>query len=138
MSDKEVRIRITGDVSDLEKKLKSIESSLKDLGKSNTGNNKFVNSLIDDIGKADKKIDELGDSLDNMSDSFRQAGKSNSLDDMVSDISKVNKELTVTTAIWIPVCLLKSLNPFSSWIFEFVDIILEKSFTKPVGLPGLV
>ena len=97
MSDKEVRIRITGDVSDLEKKLKSIESSLKDLGKSNTGNNKFVNSLIDDIGKADKKIDELGDSLDDMSDSFRQAGKNNGLDDMVSDISKVNKELTVTT-----------------------------------------
>ena len=97
MSDKEVKIRITGDVSDLEKKLKSIESSLKDLGKSNTGNNKFVNSLIDDIGKADKKIDELGDSLDDMSDSFRQAGKNNGLDDMVSDISKVNKELTVTT-----------------------------------------
>lgn len=97
MSDKEVRIRITGDVSDLEKKLKSIESSLKDLGKSNTGNNKFVNSLIDDIDKADKKIDELGDSLDDMSDSFRTAGKNNGLDDMVSDISKVNKELSVTT-----------------------------------------
>ena len=97
MSDKEVRIRITGDVSDLEKKLKSIESSLKDLGKSNTGNNKFVNSLVDDIDKADKKIDELGDSLDDMSDSFRKVGKNNGLDDTVSDVSKLNKELTVTT-----------------------------------------
>lgn len=97
MSDKEVRIRITGDVSDLQKKLKSIEDSLNDLGKGGAGNNKFVNSLIDDIGKADKKIDELGDSLDDAADSFKTVGKNNGLDDMVSDISKVNKELTTTT-----------------------------------------
>lgn len=97
MSDKEVRIRITGDVSDLEKKLKSIESSLKDLGKSNTGNNKFVNSLIDDISQAEKKIDNLADSFSDAANSFKKVGKTNSLDDMASDVSKVNKELTVTT-----------------------------------------
>lgn len=97
MSDKEVRIRITGDVSDLQKKLKSIEDSLNNLGKGNSGNNKFVNSLVDDIGKAEKRIDELGDSLDDAADSFKTVGKNNGLDDMVSDISKVNKELTTTT-----------------------------------------
>lgn len=97
MSDKEVRIRITGDVSDLQKKLKSIEDSLNNLGKGNSGNNKFVNSLIDDIGKAEKRIDELGDSLDDAADSFKTVGKNNGLDDMVSDISKINKELTITT-----------------------------------------
>lgn len=97
MSDKEVKIRITGDVSDLQKKLKSIEDSLNNLGKGNSGNNKFVNSLVDDIGKAEKRIDELGDSLDDAADSFKTVGKNNGLDDMVSDISKVNKELTTTT-----------------------------------------
>ena len=92
MSDKEVKIRITGDVSDLQKKLKSIEDSLNDLGKGNTGNNKFVNSLIDDIGKADKKIDELDDSLDDMSDSFRKLGKNSSLDEVTSDLGDINKK----------------------------------------------
>ena len=92
MSDKEVRIRITGDVSDLEKKLKSIEKTLNDLGKSNSGNNKFVNSLIDDISQAEKKIDGLGDSLDDAADSFRKFGKNSSLDEVASDLGDINKK----------------------------------------------
>ena len=96
MSDKEVKIKITGDISDLQKKLKSIEDSLNSLGKGVT-NNKGINSFIDDIGKADKKIDELGDSLDDMSDSFRKVGKNSYLDEVASDIGKIDKKLETVT-----------------------------------------
>ena len=92
MSDKEVKIRITGDVSDLEKKLKSIEKSLNDLGKSNSGNNKFVNSLIDDIGQAERKIESLGDSFDDAANSFKKFGKNSSLDEVASDLSNIDKK----------------------------------------------
>ena len=48
MSDKEVRIRITGDASDLLKKLEAIKDSFDDLGK-NQSSNKAINSLIDGL-----------------------------------------------------------------------------------------
>ena len=101
MSDKEVKIRITGDVSDIEKKLKSIENSLNNLGKGNSGNNKFVNSLIDDISKAEKEANELGVTLDNMSDSTRKFGKDNAFAEMAADAEdmgdKVNKAVSRVT-----------------------------------------
>ena len=46
MSSKEVKIKITGDISDLIKKLEIVKDSFEELGK-NKSTNKGINSLID-------------------------------------------------------------------------------------------
>ena len=97
MSDKEVKIKITGDISDLQKKLKSIEDSLNNLGKNGFGNNKSVNSYIDDISKAKKETDELGDSVNDISDSLRKAGKNSGFDEVATDIGKIDKKIETVT-----------------------------------------
>ena len=96
MSDKEVRIRITGDVSDLEKKLKSIENTLNSLGKNSSGNNKFINSLIDNFDQLEKRAEDAADSLDDMFDSTRRAGKNSYMAELAADLGNVDKKAEET------------------------------------------
>lgn len=96
MSDKEVRVRITGDVSDLEKKLKSIENTLNSLGKNSSGNNKLINNLIDDFDKLEKRAEDSVDVLDDIYDSARRAGKSSYMAELAADLGDIDKKAEET------------------------------------------
>ena len=96
MSDKEVRVRITGDVSDLEKKLKSIENTLNSLGKNSSGNNKFINNLIDGVDQFEKRAEDAVDVLDDIYDSTRRAGKSSYMAELAADLGDVDKKAEET------------------------------------------
>lgn len=96
MSDKEVKIRITGDVSDLEKKLKSIENTLNSLGKNSSGNNKLINNLIDGIDQFEKRAEDAVDVLDDIYDSTRRAGKSSYMAELAADLGDVDKKAEET------------------------------------------
>lgn len=96
MSDKEVKIRITGDVSDLQKKLKSIENTLNNLGKNSSGNNKLINNLIDGIDQFEKRAEDAVDVLDDIYDSTRRAGKSSYMAELAADLGDVDKKAEET------------------------------------------
>lgn len=95
MSDKEVRIRITGDASDLLKKLEAIKDSFDDLGK-NSSSNKFMNNLTDEISDGIKKLDQLKDGVEDVADATKKIGKNNNISDMADDARELNKELKTT------------------------------------------
>ena len=63
MSDKEVRVRITGDISDLLNKLERVKDAFNDIGK-NDINGKGVNDFIDNLQRAQDEIELIEASMD--------------------------------------------------------------------------
>ena len=94
MSDKEVKIRITGDVSDIEKKVKSLSDKLENMGKDVSG--KGINDMVDGLNKAVKVGENFADTVNDIANSSNKVDKKNSFSNMASDVGKANKELTVT------------------------------------------
>ena len=76
MSSKEVKIRVTGDVSDLLKKLDMVKNSFDKLNTDKISN-KGINSLIDDLSDVDKKVEKTVDSMDDLADATNKVGKKN-------------------------------------------------------------
>ena len=104
MADKEVRVKIIGDTSDLKKKLSDLKKELKDmassLDKMDSGGldkaTKSIKEFSDAIENTDKEVDELSDSLDKLDNggSFDKATKgAKELDDSFERVTKSAKEL---------------------------------------------
>lgn len=95
MADKEVRVKIIGDTSDLTKKLSNLKKDLKDIanGVGNGNNNAFdklskdAENLKDSIKDTDKAIDNLNDSLD-------KTNKNNNFDNLNKSTSKLSTNMT--------------------------------------------
>ena len=94
MSDKEVKIRITGDVSDIEKKVKSLSDKLENMGKEVSG--KGINDMVDGLNKAVKVGENFADTVNDIANSSNKVDKKNGFSNIASDASKANKELSVT------------------------------------------
>ena len=86
MSDKEVRIKITGDISDLMKKLEAIKDSFDDLG-SNRGSNKAINNLIDNLKEVEDKAEDVGDKMEDM---FNIRTRNNNLDEIADSLREID------------------------------------------------
>ena len=89
MSDKEVRIRITGDVSDLLKKLEAIKDAFEKLD-SNRSTNKAINDLIDGLKDVEERAEDASDSLDNLTDATRRIDKNDGLSEMADDLREID------------------------------------------------
>lgn len=63
MSEKEVKVRITGDISDLLNKLERVKDAFNDIGKDGI-NSKGVNDFIDDLQRTQDEIELIETSLD--------------------------------------------------------------------------
>ena len=90
MSDKEVRVRITGDISDLLKKLEKIKDAFEDLG-NDSGSNKAFKNLIDDLEKVQKETEAVETSIDDLVSSTKKLDD-NTFKDMADDLEKTGKE----------------------------------------------
>jgi TP901 family phage tail tape measure protein len=108
MADKEVRVKIVADTSDITKKLNDLEKALKDMAntmdKLDSGDGldkatKSVKEFTDAVELADDEVDELSDSLDKLDnggdfDKLTKSGKE--LSDNLEKIGKSAKELDDT------------------------------------------
>ena len=94
MSSKEVKIRVTGDVSDLLKKLDMVKNSFDKLNTDKISN-KGINSLIDDLSDVDKKIEKTVDSMDDLADATNKVGKKD-ITGIADDLSDTNKKIDNT------------------------------------------
>lgn len=94
MSSKEVKIRVTGDVSDLLKKLDMVKNSFDKLNTDKISN-KGINSLIDDLSDVDKKVEKTVDSMDDLADATNKIGKKN-ITGIADDLSDTNKKIDNT------------------------------------------
>lgn len=88
MSDKEVKIKITGDASDLLKKLERIKDAFDDLGKSN-GSNKAINNLLDNLSDVNKEAKKAADNLKDVDNSGKKA---NNWSNKADDLKNMNKQ----------------------------------------------
>ena len=95
MSSKEVKIKITGDISDLIKKLEIVKDSFEELGK-NKSTNKGINSLIDDLTDVNKKAEQVQDSLTDLNNTAKKTNSSG-LNDMKNDLSDIDKKSDLVT-----------------------------------------
>ena len=89
MSDKEVRVKITGDISDLIKKLNQIKDAFEDLGKGDS-NNKAINNMVDDLQKVQKELDAVETDMDDLVSSSKKLDN-NTFEDMADGIENVSK-----------------------------------------------
>ena len=90
MSDKEVRVRITGDISDLLKKLEKIKDAFEDLG-NDSGSNKAFKNLIDDLEKVQKETEAVETSIDDLVSSTKKLDD-NTFEDMADSLEKTSKQ----------------------------------------------
>ena len=118
MSSKEVKIRVTGDVSDLLKKLEMVKDSFDDLNKGNTNNNKSIRSLFDDLSDVDKKIEKTADSMDDLADATGKVGKKN-ITGIADDLSDTNKKIDNTVKGFND--LNKQINDIDAKPFNAID-----------------
>ena len=91
MADKEVRVRITGDMSDLLKKLKALEDAFNELGDKNT-DNKGINNLIEDLERAQREAEELGENFNDIYDASKKLDNTG-LSDISDDLLKANENM---------------------------------------------
>lgn len=107
MADKEVRVKIIGDTSDLKKKLSDLKKELKDmassLDKMDSGGldkaTKSIKDFQDAVENTDKEVDELNDSLDKLDSNggFDKTTKgAKELDDTFERVTKSAKEFDDT------------------------------------------
>ena len=91
MSDKEVRVRITGDISDLLNKLERVKDAFNDIGKDDI-NSKGVNDFIDNLQRAQDEIELIETSLDEVIGTTKKFDD-NSFSDMADEFSDANRQV---------------------------------------------
>lgn len=95
MSTKEVKVKVTGDVSDLLKKLEQAKDSIEDLGKGvNKSTNKGIDSLNNDLDDLRKNAEKTTDSLDDLYNATKKPSKNN-FSGMADDITDVSKKINI-------------------------------------------
>ena len=95
MSTKEVKVKVTGDVSDLLKKLEQAKDSIEDLGKGvNKSTNKGIDSLNNDLDELRKNAERTADSLDDLYNATKKPSKNN-FNGMADDITDVSKKINI-------------------------------------------
>lgn len=95
MSTKEVKVKVTGDVSDLLKKLEQAKDSIEDLGKGvNKSTNKGIDSLNNDLDELRKNAEKTTDSLDDLYNATKKPSKNN-FSGMADDITDVSKKINI-------------------------------------------
>lgn len=95
MSTKEVKVKVTGDVSDLLKKLEQAKNSIEDLGKGvNKSTNKGIDSLNNDLDELRKNAERTADSLDDLYNATKKPSKNN-FSGMADDITDVSKKINI-------------------------------------------
>ncbi len=87
MADKEVRVRITGDTSDILKKIEKLGDALEDALNNKNIENKSINEAIDDAQRLNKEYEELGETMNDVNDSTKKLSNKN-LSDMADEASK--------------------------------------------------
>ena len=117
MSSKEVKIRVTGDVSDLLKKLEMVKDSFDKLNTDKTSN-KSIKGLFDDLSDVDKKIEKTVDSMDDLADATGKVGKKN-ITGIADDLSDTNKKIDNTVKGFKD--LNKQINDVDSKPFNAID-----------------
>ena len=118
MSSKEVKIRVTGDVSDLLKKLEMVKDSFDDLNKGNTNKNKSIRNLFDELSDVDKKIEKTANSMDDLADATGKVGKKN-ITGIADDLSDTNKKIDNTVKGFED--LNKQINDVDAKPFDAID-----------------
>ena len=91
MSEKEVRVRITGDISDLLNKLERVKDAFNDIGKDDI-NSKGVNDFINDLQRAQDEIELIETSLDEVIGTTKKFDD-NSFSDMADEFSDANRQV---------------------------------------------
>ena len=95
MSTKEVKVKVTGDVSDLLKKLEQAKDSIEDLGKGvNKSTNKGIDGLNNDLDELRKNAEKTTDSLDDLYNATKKPSKNN-FSGMADDITDVSKKINI-------------------------------------------
>lgn len=91
MSDKEVKVRITGDISDLLKKLEKVKDAFNDLG-DGKGSDKFLNNIVDELQKVQKEADAVETNMEDLVSTTKKLdGKG--LNDFNDGLEKTGKEI---------------------------------------------
>ena len=91
MSDKEVRVRITGDISDLLNKLERVKDAFNDIGK-NDINGKGVNDFIDNLQRAQDEMELIEASMDEVVGTTKKFDN-NGFDRFTDDILDSSKQI---------------------------------------------
>lgn len=117
MSSKEVKIRVTGDVSDLLKKLEMVKDSFDKLNTDKTSN-KSIKGLFDDLSDVDKKIEKTANSMDDLADATGKVGKKN-ITGIADDLSDTNKKIDNTVEGFKD--LNKQINDVDAKPFDAID-----------------
>lgn len=95
MSDKEVRVKITGDISDLLKKLEKIKDAFEDLG-DGKGSDKFLNNIVDDLQKVQKEADAVETNMEDIVSTTKKIDDK-AFNNMADGIGKTNKQVNEFT-----------------------------------------
>ena len=128
MSSKEVKIRVTGDVSDLLKKLDMVKNSFDKLNTDKIGN-KGINSLIDDLSDVDKKVEKTVDSMDDLADATNKVGKKN-ITGIADDLSDTNKKIDNTVKGFED--LNKQINDVDAKPFDLIQKQIESLYENSI------
>ena len=94
MADKEVRVKIIGDTSDLTKKLSNLKKDLKDIANGVNGNNNAFDKPSKDANKFKDNIKDDIKAVDNLNDSLKQTNKNNNFDNLNKSTSKLSTNMT--------------------------------------------
>ena len=95
MADKEVRVKIIGDTSDLTKKLSNLKKDLKDIANGvGNGNNNTFDKLSKDAEDFKDNIKDDIKAVDNLNDSLKQTNKNNNFDNLNKSTSKLSTNMT--------------------------------------------
>lgn len=94
MADKEVRVKIIGDTSDLTKKLSNLKKDLKDIANGVNGNNNTFDKLSKDADNLKDSIKDTDKAVDNLNDSLKQTNKNNNFDNLNKSTSKLSTNMT--------------------------------------------
>jgi TP901 family phage tail tape measure protein len=95
MSDKEVRVKITGDISDLLKKLEKVKDAFDDLG-DGKGSDKFLNNIVDELQKVQKETDATETKMEDLVSSTKKLDDK-AFNNMADGIGKTNKQVNEFT-----------------------------------------
>ena len=95
MADKEVRVKIIGDTSDLTKKLSNLKKELKDIANGvGNGNNNIFDKPSKDADNFKDSIKDVDKAVDNLNDSLKQTNKNNNFDNLNKSTSKLSTNMT--------------------------------------------
>lgn len=94
MADKEVRVKIIGDTSDLTKKLSNLKKDLKDIANGVNGNNNAFDKLSKDADNLKDSIKDTDKAVDNLNDSLNKTNKNNNFDNLNKSTSKLSTNIT--------------------------------------------